>query len=101
MFSKYLHTTFSPVPYSWVFMAILAFWQMPWPGLMEFMVYRQDHALFRFMRWLLTACEGKAGLASGRMFLEETALSVCRYSFKFQTLVFKTHICRGHMYCDR
>lgn len=64
-------------------------------GSVGWMVYRQEHALFCFTGWLLPGHEGNTGLASGRTFLEETASSVCRYSFKFQTLAFKTHICSG------
>lgn len=71
------------------------------PGSMGCVLYRSDHASFCFMGQLLTACEGNTGMASKRTFLEETALSVCRHLFKFQTLVFRTHICSGHMYCDR
>lgn len=51
--------------------------------------YRQDQALLCFMDQQLRAWEGNTGLASSRTFQEETALSVCRYSFKFQTLVLR------------
>lgn len=88
-------------------MTILAFWQLLCPGFCGIRaletrpLYRQDQDLLRFVSRLPQACEGITGMASERTFLEETALSVCRYWFKFQILVFKTHICSGHMHGDR